>query len=615
MRCNRTLFELKAYTDGELAAPVRWRVRRHLAHCPDCAAQYVDLQRVHTLLLTADVVPQPIPAAPTHFALPPIQKGSTHMMLRLLWGAAVTAGLALALLALPISHHNRSMAAEVRRALEEVNTWHLRGWKLQNGKPIPWEVWGRRTPFFYREQVGQDVVVDNGKQRVSLFAPLKSPGNRNATPGILLKTPSMPQSENVRWSYERISLLWRGDVKPWAQTDEGPIFKFEESGVFYGGEFDSGTDLLFTVDRNTWLPIRYEARLGKGDRNHTIATLTADYNTAIPVDLARLPASVPGYQVYDTTQSVSAPPHDNAVTQQGITVQATPLLLDTQGNILLRVKVWMGNLLVDRSCPIGLNVSVDRWTDPDSRAIRTPATTDDQRRPYVEVDWPDTQNGNPDSSSRLLLLAPAEPMDPDAAPPTALSLRMTVAVQMNSRLSGTLGLGDSQLSEHRFQLTVPLPEPSSPSMERSAYAYLDPNWRQHSISPDGFENLQAATDGARATFYGFYMDMRHPDRERLQQTAKWYDQFLLHSSCRAAKRFFKPHIAQIYNLLGNKVRARQLLKEAVEDTYNPYIQAARPGMTPVQRKQMDAANRENRQIEARNHNNAVEALRRFDDDH
>ena len=48
-------------------------------------------------------------------------------------------------------------------AIQRVNTWHLRGWRLHEGQRVPWEIWGRRSPFYYREQVGEEVTVDDGQ--------------------------------------------------------------------------------------------------------------------------------------------------------------------------------------------------------------------------------------------------------------------------------------------------------------------------------------------------------------------------------------------------------------------------------------------------------------------
>jgi hypothetical protein len=525
------------------------------------------------------------------------------MIIRILGGAAVTTGLCAALLTLPALHHSSSsMASRVRQALEEVHTWHLRGWKLQNGKPIPWEVWGRRSPFLYREQVGPDLVLDDGRQRTSLFAPLTRLGWK-PTPGIVLKTPSMTESENVRWSYQQMVTMWRTDLKPFAETPEGMVFNFPESGVFIGGDRGSMTDLLYTVDRSTCLPVHYEARLGRGDAKQTIAMLTADYNAPIPDRLIDPPSAPAGYQTYDTTQPAAPQRLENAVTVQGITVQAMPLLMDEQGNVLLRIKGWLGNRLIDRNNPaISLGIAADRWADADHHIMRTPANTDDQGRPYTEVFWDGIQYG---SSERLMLLVPAEPLSPGSALPTKLMLHVTATMSMSSRLSGTMGMGDSTLSTHHLMLVVPVPAPTTPNMAQGAFDFLDRDWQHRIHSVDGQDDLTAAMDGARANFYSAVIDHRNPDRVHLTRAAYWTEKYLEHANAYSGKQLQRYFLARLYHILGNNSRARQLLQETVDDTHSP-ADSRSSSMTSVQFRKMEA---DDRHIYESNRRSAEEALR------
>jgi len=56
----------------------------------------------------------------------------------------------------------------VEAALSAVNTWHYRlethQWKASTVGSL-----GTRTPFFYREQIGSQIVQDDGKARSQIF--------------------------------------------------------------------------------------------------------------------------------------------------------------------------------------------------------------------------------------------------------------------------------------------------------------------------------------------------------------------------------------------------------------------------------------------------------------
>src|SRR5579871_1470207 len=435
MRCEQTLLEIKAYADGELRGLQRWRVRRHLTHCPDCAAQLAGLQRLHSLLLAADVAPQALAAEPTRSSSQITRKGSTGMVLKLVCGAAVTAGLALALLTVPASHRNRSMAAEVRRAFAEVNTWHLRGWTLYNGKPIPWEIWGRRTPFFYREQVGKDAIIDNGRQRIGLFAPMPRRGD-DRSPGVMLKTPSLPDQYNNHWSYEHMTEGWNGDWQPASQTATEATFNAWQRDGFsigiLGAEAHSeNADVLTTVSKQTWLPTHYEVHFGALNNMKTISLLDADYNSPLPAQITALPTAPPKYRVYDATQP---PPHlDNAVTVKGITVQATPLALDRNGLVLVRLRTWLGSKPMDNNEPVNCYATPDVFHSKDALL---PANADDQGRAYTWLQWHQVDWGAHSPTDRLMLFAPADPLLQDAPLPSQLTLRLNCRADMDTRLNG-----------------------------------------------------------------------------------------------------------------------------------------------------------------------------------
>lgn len=393
-------------------------------------------------------------------------------------------------------------------------------------------------------------------------------------------------------------------MRPIEQTGEEATFNFPESGVFSGGDSATSTDLLYTVDKQTWLPVRYESRLGKGDRKQAIAQLTANYNAPLPANIAAAPAIPTDFKVYDGRRP--APLGENIVTANGITVQATPLVLTSDGMILLRVKTWIGGAPIDRYGPLMVNVNAGRWNEIGK--METPANTDEQKRGYTEVRWDGVGDGNQDGSGALMLIAPVDPLAEDASP-TELTLKLDVSSQLDTRFSGTMGLGDQQLSRQYMRLTVALPAPSGLG-EQSLTAFLDRNWKQRSIRFEGGENLPAAVDLARGLFYGNYVDVRNPDRPHLQQSLAYYEKFFTESSCPGIVAMFHITTAQTCLLMGNKVRARQLLQAIIEDKrldarLDPAANPRLANATPALRKFMQS---ESRRLLDRERKSAQEAL-------
>src|SRR5207249_7141590 len=114
-------------------------------------------------------------------------------MLKLAGGIAVTTALTVLLPAL--SHSPASVrAAQVQAALQQVNTWHLQGWKQLDGAQVPWEVWRRQTPYFYYDRIGGDITMDDGKQRLRLF---RADPRLLRSRDILLRTATGPDQKDV----------------------------------------------------------------------------------------------------------------------------------------------------------------------------------------------------------------------------------------------------------------------------------------------------------------------------------------------------------------------------------------------------------------------------------
>ena len=167
MRCDDVTTQLKTFMDAELPWLAALRIRHHLVHCTRCASHAVEWRQIGALLVANDLFAgSHLPVTAADVAL----KRRSTTPLKLLVGASAIISTIVLLLLPGRGRDDMSMASEVRQAMMQVKTWHFTGWKLQGKDKIPWEVWGRRVPYFYREQVGADVIVDDGTQRVSIAA-------------------------------------------------------------------------------------------------------------------------------------------------------------------------------------------------------------------------------------------------------------------------------------------------------------------------------------------------------------------------------------------------------------------------------------------------------------
>lgn len=565
MRCESVREDLNTLSDGERLAD--WRrylaVGKHSLGCARCRAEWRRLKQLRQLSRYLPAPPPPadirarvMTALPEAAAAPVgFRRKGGGMVLKLLGGVAVTAALTLGLLTLPRSHRSStSFAAEVQQALQQVNTWHLQGWKLQSGKKVSWEVWGRRTPFFYREQVGTELVMDDGQKRTALLG--KDPWQPRP---FVLRTPSNPQAKNIRWSYRKMVEKWQADLKPWKETPEAVIFNLPDSAVPVGAKTgwkfpqNAITEALFTIDRRTRLPMQYEAYRDKAK----VAHLQVAFEVALPKSILAPPPTPPSFRVYDTTVPAVGLPRANTVSQEGVTLQLVPLVMDADGHVLLRLKGWLGSTPMDGKGPFYLHADIRIREAPDAMSEPSP-THDDRNRSYLRVYWNVLQRGSMTSPGyELMLLAPVEPLPKGKPLPKRLTVRGTAYPQLGIRHNDMLGMEDSRLFEREFTLAVSLPRRVKPM---NVDAYLKPGWRKRIVPADGWESREAATDFARAHYYSQVIDYRHLDRPRLTRAIEWKQKAIAASTSDMA-RLERDRLVELYGLLGRFKEARQTLQE------------------------------------------------------
>ncbi len=485
-----------------------------------------------------------------------------------------------------------SAAASVRRAIATVNTWHLKGWTVQNGRRLPMEIWGSRSPFFYREQIGSDTTLDDGGQRVNLYG---HSAERNQDGGVCVMHPSLQDEKNLPWSYKFMVEQWSNAGSVWKQTAHGPIFNFNAANMDgYGVD----TDHLYYIDGKTWLPSRYEKRtyrVGETAR-HTVGVLETEYNAAIPAS-ARVAAAPPGYRVFNAMEPATKLP--GAASGNGFTLQCQALAMDHEGNILVRLNGRLGNTPIGAlQGDVHFQADVARWATPVS--MDPPVNHDDKGHAYVIVKWRELDFGNPDRNTLLMLFVPREPLTADDAAPTELTARFEVSVVAGW---GSLAVN---LVRQDLALTVPLPT-SGPAIAGAISHYTVPGHKSV-ISYGGYENIDASIDLARAEAYGAFRDTRKPDTPEIRRYIYW-DERAIGASSALDVQSYRSELANWLLIMGKRAEARRTIDDMLHEHRFLTLRALPLGKS---RDAIAAAERQLKQMNEQDYNEARAMLKSID---
>lgn len=497
MRCKSARELLHRRSDCE--SLVGWAEQLALwQHCLGCAeCRTAGRQYRHLRQLTRSL-PRPLPSPSLRSnilaALPPMpfkpskerRKDRTMYTIRMA-AIAGTLILASALLIWPRSQPPVSAAARVRQSLQQVNTWHLQGWKLLDGEKVSWEVWGRRKPFFYRERVGDETVVDDGIQRVRV---LEAAPNLTRPQGVVLRTPSQPGLNVVGdgFTHSFRSVL---SMRPIQQETATEIVFWAQNDMDARQKHD-----IYAISKQTWLPVRYEVQ--EGANAAVVEHLDAVYGLPLPEALGHLewPAN---YLVIDagSVPDKTELPRDNVARYGGLTVQLTPLAMDSQGRILARVRGWLGSVRIAGG-PFYMHVISQHAEIRPDAALRS--IVDDQSHPYLFVPvegfrlLPDINPG----TDRLVYFAPFKPL-PRNTLPRQLTVTLHVAPFATIKMSGGRNDGSVQqciLMSTDLVWNIALP---TRAMPLAPDAYLFKGWRERvKATGNDIPSLDVSVAEARA---------------------------------------------------------------------------------------------------------------------
>lgn len=473
------------------------------------------------------------------------------MLRRLATGIAATAVLAVGLLVVPHSRrHNANVAsADVYHALNRVRTWRLTGWLLRGDRKIPWEVWGRTAPFFYREQLGDNITFDDGKQRVSVYA-----RNAEGGRGLIIKTAAggaVPYvMEGLSYANMVKSDCWNGFWKPTDQTDTTATFRVPV-GI---GEHE-----VYTVSKETHLPTRYVRQVR--DRTHTLEEehLDAVYNVPLPENVLT-PPQVSGYKVVDGGASDAGPRLSSrgVAAANGLKLQARLIAADNEGNLLVRLRTWLGNARIKGSPrnATGLAFAIGY-----GQARVT--GEDEQGRAYISLvtDGLDLPDGDQE-----MLFVSVEPPAPGRPRPRSFR--------------STLNISPGVMTERGFQMlfTQPLDAqvdlPAGPTVASIQSAL--PHWRSLGLTGQVDSTgrneapLSAAIDMARYFYYWERWATLHgarvwnaEDKAALLQVTKWLEKSTV--QLKPGNNVHADHQVYLADLLtqaGEKEQARKWLDSA-----------------------------------------------------
>lgn len=340
---------------------------------------------------------------------------------KLLGGLAVTAVIVIALLVAPRSRRTTGLADEVAATLETVNTWHWRGWRMVNDKKVDWEIWGRKKPYFYREQTGTDIVLEDDTRRVQLFA--ADSGSKRSR-GLIIRSPLVSKmTEDGTVSYRSMlhPAFWYGLFKPYKEQGPNAIFRLPAT---YRADKARGYQ-YYTVNQKTRLPVQYEQRYQTIKGPWSDEFLQAEYNVQIPAEMTQEPEGG-NVQIVDVTGNakVESVPQENTLTVNGLSIQILPVAVDAEGNVVMRVRGWLGGIplrgLAQDEEQLGLHVNIGTG----GRSAGTPEWyRDDRERTYRFVSGASTRLP---AGDWIILLTPVEPLKADSPRPHHLRLALTL---------------------------------------------------------------------------------------------------------------------------------------------------------------------------------------------
>ena len=458
MHCEAVRTALLDFVHGE-TGPVRaWVLRRHLARCAACAEELAVLRRLTSTLRRADVVP----SEPASTFIPSPRRAQAPRVLAVA-AASLLIGVLLLLPTLNVNRRTtKNPGAAIAAALDRVNTWHFSGWKLIDGQQVPWDVWGRRTPWLFYERVGDTVTWSDGKRRLRVFAPNPS---LNRPQGLVFQTAPDQEDPGVSFLYDPAYQCFvnsqsarfgfgDGATNLYAQT--GTEVRFRRQN--FTGIGGVNENKLYVVSKRDWLPTTYRLHFDNRKFARDTECLNVRYDVDLPDAIVQPPAPA-GYRLIDFRQPAGATiaAVGSVAESHGFRVQAEPAGVDRDGNVLIVARGWLGGNRLTPGSTFSLSVSPfsaddPAWGERRGRAVK-----------YLYA----SNFSVPPGSDIPLPYVPLEPSEVAEALPDSFRLSLSAAPQVQVRASDQIDevgrihpvtLAESLFTED-LHWRLPLPTP------------------------------------------------------------------------------------------------------------------------------------------------------------
>jgi hypothetical protein len=336
MNCEDVSTELKALLDNELSPIQAWYVKAHLASCRPCTAEWSLLKQLDHVLESSDYIKDSEELSSysdlTNNSVRIVRAGTLALALTVI---------ACVFLALSISRFiTGNDNAAIASSIETANTWHLVGWKQIGGVHIPWEIWGRRKPFLNEERVGNDITVDDGHLTRRYYAPAPSQHRPYGLEIVIndsisssanwLSVEPTVQSMVDGWDWSRGGGIF--SHTPFHRTISEEIYRQQAPWGITDGV---NCNQLFTIDRFTKLPVRYQLHYDSRTMQWDTEFLSCKYNVPLPNSLSDNTFGA-RYRTVDLRNPGTS----------SVTVEPKLMGVDSKGNILLRYKASLGGNLI-----------------------------------------------------------------------------------------------------------------------------------------------------------------------------------------------------------------------------------------------------------------------------
>jgi hypothetical protein len=537
-------------TGGVPKSLVSLAVMTHTLHCVSCRKEWRRLKRLHDLTrnLPAPSLPAPLRARVMAEIQPlpvvPVKKGFNLMRTSLVAGVGVCIVTACLLLVSPRTpKYGAALADETHRALAHVNTFHLKGWKLEDGKKIDWEIWGRHTPVFYHERLGDFETLDTGNDRYLVLAP---DPNRFVKSGIIMKLASSKGPADIGWNFADLQ-NWTTVGKPWARSLTTTTFSVHQSTVMSDKPIE--THVLYDFPNAAALPYRYETffkrytylpktehgavdigLLRDVEAQWTGAQLDIDYNQGIPQEALQI-AAHPDYLFIDAVRGANdaSVPREYAETKHGLTLQAQPLALDSSGNVVVVVQGWLGNRsftrhelpfsfrswLPDPFASVPASVKDTFVPDPENISCR-----DERGRAYIKAQ--STRLPCANGALEMWLLIPREPLAPNAPLPKRMDMTIFGSMEGSVKVGGSDVNTSQELMSDSFHIAASLPKQAT-AIDFDRLNRLYPGYNMDDSS--GFLDIEDSISLSRAEYYeslALTMSAKSPNALAIKKRAVYW---------------------------------------------------------------------------------------------